>query len=412
MKIGALKHITLNQMIEFVLIVFICFSLFDFNGTGQYFGYFVTFIVLFFRNSKISNLKYYLWIILFGISYSVINYLNFGFTNGIGEYIRILILPVSFFFAGSIIAKNKSDSYIIGVIVIFIIFYSSRALFSIVFDIINNGFFGFGRGVEVFGYSNSESILNATNLFSLISLNISLISFLFLTFSSTFEIRIKYFFVFIFFISLFSSIRIGSRTAFAIIFISLFMSIILNYKYYLAKEKFLILVFIIAIISVILFLGKNSLFDLNLFEFYLDRIDSDDFSASSAGGRTQLWSYYSKSIFQYPFGNIPPDSNNYGSEFAHNLWLDVAKKTGAVPFVILIFLFVNSFTLLYRTLKQLKYSKFLVNLFLSINISFLSVFFVEPVLEGMYFHFVFYILVFGIISMYLTNIQNNKIYSL
>lgn len=409
MKIGIYKPIPLNQLLELVLIVFICLSLFDYNGTGQYFGYFVTFIVLFFRNFKISNLRDYIWIILFGISYTLINYLNFDFTNGIGEYFRILLIPVSFFFAGSIIAKNKTDIYIIRVIVLFMFFYSFRALISILYDIAENGFLGFGRGVQVIGYSDTESTLNSTNLFSLLSLNISLISFIFLTFSSTIEKRIKYFLLFIFIISLFSSIRIGSRTAFAIIIISSFMSILINYRYYLRHEKYRIFIFAIAFFSIILFLDKNSLFDLNLFEFYSDRIDSDEYGASSAGGRTELWSYYFGNILKYPLGNIPQPSNNYGSEYAHNLWLDVAKKNGLFPFVFLIILFFNSFILLFKFTKLIKHSKFLVNLFLSINVSFLSVFFVEPVLEGMYFHFVFFILVLGIISMYLTNIRNNKL---
>jgi hypothetical protein len=125
--------------------------------------------------------------------------------------------------------------------------------------------------------------------------------------------------------------------------------------------------------------------------FFSDRINSDDSGIATAGGRLDRWIGSISSLFTDPFGW---PMARYG--YAHNLWLDVARVGGFLPFLILV---VFSFFLTIFFLKNVyhKTSSFLRDYFIVYFVAILAVFMVEPILDGMYLFFLVHCFVGGLI---------------
>ncbi|MDK0642601.1 hypothetical protein ACV3ON_10545 [Clostridium perfringens] len=78
----------------------------------------------------------------------------------------------------------------------------------------------------------------------------------------------------------------------------------------------------------------------------------------------------------YPLGKSP--YKNY----AHNLWLDVAKDAGVIPFVLYILFTIGIIFLLIKFYREKTISKENKIGIISVVVAFLIVFFTEPILEG------------------------------
>ena len=108
------------------------------------------------------------------------------------------------------------------------------------------------------------------------------------------------------------------------------------------------------------------------------------------GNRTQYWIYALNNIFTHPFG--------WGDsvEYMHNMWLDVAKIAGVLPFVILVIMTINSLISLYRILR-IKNSEVPI-LFLGLYICFFLSLFVEPIAGGT--HLFLFVMIWGMQESY------------
>ena len=115
----------------------------------------------------------------------------------------------------------------------------------------------------------------------------------------------------------------------------------------------------------------------------------------TATGRTGLWLMSIGNITKKPFG-----WENSEVEYANNLWLDVDRIAGIIPFI---FLCIFTISCIYLINKTIKVSP--TNLYFNITIlvfftGFMAVFFVEPIIEGMYSLFLIFCFFIGILSSY------------
>ena len=119
-----------------------------------------------------------------------------------------------------------------------------------------------------------------------------------------------------------------------------------------------------------------------LLELYTER--NEDFA--TAGNRTNRWSYAIEQLFKYPFGWY--DGTIY---HVHNMWLDIARISGIIPFLILAYFagknIIGSFVLIKR------YNTPLMYLMLGLNVCFFTSCFVEPIVGGI--HFMLYCMLWG-----------------
>ena len=145
-----------------------------------------------------------------------------------------------------------------------------------------------------------------------------------------FEKKIAFFVAVMFAFSLMAALRVGSRTQLGVAGFSFAISLLFNLSHASLKVKFFLMVSFLVVCG----LGYSYL-DVNsdLLLYYADRIDDDDASVAQAGGRLERW----RVSFEYLIG----DGRIMGWEFekvgyAHNLWLDVARESGIIPFLLLL----------------------------------------------------------------------------
>ena len=119
----------------------------------------------------------------------------------------------------------------------------------------------------------------------------------------------------------------------------------------------------------------------------------------NATGRTELWLISIKNIARFPFGWIGWESSSL--HYSHNLWLDVDRVTGILPFIFLCMFTVSSIHLLIETIKISPENHYFNTTILVFFAGFTAVFFVEPIIEGLYMFFLIFCFYIGILSGYL-----------
>lgn len=152
------------------------------------------------------------------------------------------------------------------------------------------------------------------------------------------------------------------------------------------KDRKLLLISIAAILCLALALWYFDVLNKDLIEYYTAR----NKDLSTMGDRTGRWASAVSNLLVHPFGWINYE-NHIRTFYVHNMWLDVARVSGILPFILLVYLgcssFISSFGYVRKTESQLSY------LILALNICFFASCFVEPILGGT--HFMLYCLLWG-----------------
>jgi hypothetical protein len=273
-------------------------------------------------------------------------------------------------------------------------------LFSIVFGRFLHGFLNIVLYVSLGGVGRnpldvwSGSIIAATLMSSLFTYNTSLMFYTLFVLKVKSEPLLK--------IGIISSIIIALITAFVtatrtqlflsfIVFVICFISYSRLNKNSGLDKKYLTIILYVIIITVLIIISIN----LNIFDFKSKIVESPLYErfnnttqSITDSERLKTMLPHFKNIILYPFGN---NSKNY----AHNLWLDVDRKTGIFPFILIILFTVKVLQMLYRMLKSERISIKLKMLYLSLIAGALINFTTEPVLEGMPFFFISLCMIIG-----------------
>ena len=332
----------------------------------------------------------FLLLLLFSITFSMFNY--FGENKGIQYLIIQATFPYFFYALGKLmVTKETTEKGLIHLIIILGFTYSFDSLLSIIFNLKQSGFAQTDRFIPSFW---SGTPIKATTMASYMFYN-SVIPAILVANKNRLSLFWHIVYTGFFLITLVCSFRLGSRTLIVIAVLSMLASIgylVINQS---AKQNIRLLFFLIVLLGGIFVFAPIDL-DSPIFSTLGHRIQTGGGveSASTAGNRTTLWAEGVEKLIEHPLG--------WESRMHHhNLWLDMAKLGGIVPF--LFFLTSNVFCFLdLRKAFRLSGKDLGINvIFLAIFLSSFLFFFTEPVIEGNFFSIVIFCLFFGVMRGYI-----------
>lgn len=176
----------------------------------------------------------------------------------------------------------------------------------------------------------------------------------------------------LFVIAVFTTTYLLNRTALVIAAVSTL--IVLWYFYRNNKTALVFIISGILLASFIVY--KMGWVSSDILMAYGER----NFDFNTAGQRTTKWVETFKEIFQHPFGWAEIASST--KYYAHNMWLDIARVTGILPFLSLLFVSVQALLIQLR-LFRVK-ADYFVAVTTGLNVCFLLSCFVEPVYGGLH----------------------------
>lgn len=377
-------------LLLFILLIFLINPYFK--------GFYMCFILAFYLitlklNFFLTKLdKKGILLLLFSVSYSIIYSINPK--EGIAFIFVYAISPITFYIIGKYFSTNYPSYKVYYFLFLFIsLGYSIIPSISIIYHIFEHGF----KGDRDLSLIWSQKIESATLLGGYFTLNMAALGTLFVNETTHFENKIKYFSFLVFLFSGICVLRVGSRTQLAIAGISIFLTLIYLMFKQSFKRNFYILLTIIIVFLIFSKTISNSIF----FNIMNERNNSTE-QLMKANGRTDIWLASIENIIKNPFGwgNRIIVLENFETEYSHNLWLDVARITGIIPFVFLCLFTISCINLVKNTLK-ISQSSFFFNITIITSFAgYMSVFFVEPVIEGMYLLFLIFCLFIGVLSSY------------
>ena len=368
---------------------------------------FITFINPFFYGYRIAilfilyiffKIKYFypivdrslFYLFFFSLSYEFIQLSNVNVVEkNIISILLNIFIPSVLYLIGKYISTYYPSTQIILFFLFFIAFFFSIVpMISILMQISNNGFIVGTRSMYLIWDKNI--LINATGLGSFFLLNMVAIGIINIKKELIVEKWINRGVVALFIFSFICVLRLGSRTQLVVASLSLLLSYLLNLrKQSLLKNIFLLIIFT----GIIYFIVNNINEESTIMKFYADRMDNNEFGLETAGGRTERWVHSIEAILTNPWGW---EFSRYG--YAHNLWLDVARVSGIIPFLILILFTISSIKSFILSLKALRNNLFIRIYILVYFLGFYALFFVEPVMEGVYLLFLLFCVFTGLIS--------------
>jgi hypothetical protein len=122
-------------------------------------------------------------------------------------------------------------------------------------------------------------------------------------------------------------------------------------------------------------------------------MESREYGASTAGGRTQKWAKSFEYIVERPLGWSVED---FG--YSHNLWLDTARAGTVIALVFLLLFTLLSFKRIFTLLRKTEIDIVFKNQCLVYYLAFMLQFFVEPIIDGSFELFALFCLFLGIIK--------------
>ena len=334
------------------------------------------------------------WLIAFSILYSLMLVMLDISSSHIPLY---LSAPLLFYCYGMYVVDNlQSRKAILEFVAIVVFFFSLVTYYTCIIDI---GSIGLINPSRTMGRSGVEDAEMAATLYGLnVSLGLACL-FGFLSIEKKERTLLHYLLPISFALSLLTTVHLVNRTGLVLVCFSLI--IFLFYSKKSSKATWIILIFVAALFA---YLSTKSDF-ASILDAYTSRGEVEGHGLSDAGSRTEKWMDALSRLFSSPFGWYK--DINY--TFTHNMWLDVARLTGFIPFIAIVCATIVGFkdTLhLYRIKND-----YLVLTLISIQIVFFLECFVEPVMEGFDLYFYLMCMFFGIQRQYIKQISKSKCYN-
>ncbi len=362
-------------------------------GLNIYIGYLLVPLVVIQKEFLIKNLDINFFILLlFSLIYAA--YFSLDPVSG-KQYIFIYaFVPGAFYLLGKFfVFKLKGETRnIFYLLLLFAIVFSVSAIFSVFTDLLKNGYSVVERNLPNFWTGN---IVPATIMGSYFSL-IMCIPALLIPRVKGLSIFVRIVLLFVYVVAIACVLRIGSRTQLGISIITFLVSLI----YVMPRQSFKrnIVMSMLFFIGVFYLSNKIS-FDLNqdwLSAFANRMEDSGDFT--SGGGRTDRWAKSLQNLFEKPLGW---SEDEFGH--AHNLWFDVLRIGGVVSFILLVVYTSNVFVTVWKAIRKSSKTYFFNNQIIVYTLAFMTVFTLEPILEGMFDFFAFFCFFAGVVKKYNTD---------
>lgn len=225
------------------------------------------------------------------------------------------------------------------------------------------------------------------------------------------NMKLKVLFVLCILFAIYSTFQTASRTLIIIIInvfvINILLYLLINTK--INKKRVIKLItYIILIIISFIFIMKFNIFNIKtIYEesALYERIEYEQQTKLDEDPRFDMYKIVIKNMFVYPMGGNKIEGN---LKYAHNIWLDTIIEVGIIPFVLLI---------IYTIMTIITTVKFIANkyideeykyIYLSIYMSLLLNFSVEPILQGIPYIFMIMCIINGMSKRILDEKNFNK----
>ncbi len=338
---------------------------------------------------------YYKGKLLPGILLFTFLYSAFGFMNGFMTIPKLigLILPMALFYilGRFLVIRIRKPIHLILLLILLLICYQLEVYTSFLDNYLSGNAPMSDKRVFYLG-GDENRVLTAT----LVGLNISvsmvgLSSFIILKGYP----KLRVLCLVLFLMAVFTTTYLLNRTALVISIITTL--IVLIYFYRQNKTALIIIISGILIASSIVY--KMGWISSDILVAYEER----NFDLNTAGQRAPMWLNAFKEIFEHPLGwGEVASSDNY---YAHNMWLDIARVTGILPFLSLLWVSIKALMIQLR-LFRIKADHF-VAVSTGLNMCFLLSCFVEPVYGGL--HLFLWTMLWGMQEQYYSDVRKGLI---
>lgn len=381
-----------------VLIIFLLalYLLNPFN-TGYLIGYLIIPSIIIQSSFIKENLDLdFVLLFLFSFLYALFYSFNADSSQGKQFIFIYASFPPTFYLTGKYLVRNKISANTIFLVLFFVgSIFSISAVISVFINFQVGGFVQFERTIPMFW--NGE-LVSATGMAGFLTLNMCIPGLLIanqgkrgLLFNSSA--------ILLFLISLICVLRLGSRTQLGVFLItSIFAVFYIIPKQAIKKNIVLAGIFLV----VILYISRNVSFDLDAawLTTFASRLEGGTEEMASGGGRSQRWMKSLEYLVSHPLGW---DKRDFG--YSHNLWFDVLRVGGIIPFMLLLVFSIRSFFQTKRTFALNKSNIAFNAQILIYSIAFFLVFMVEPIIEGLFSFFIVFCLFQGIINKHYSNLK-------
>ena len=391
-------------MIEFIqyakriglpIVILLLFFLINPFEKGYLAAYPLVIIIYSKNNFLVKNLDFdFLILFLFSSVYAL--FYSFRPEVLIQTFLFLFLFPPAFYLLGKyVVTKSQNVNELYTLFFIVGASFSLTALLSVGSNLLAGGYGQFERTIPNFW---TATPMTATLMAAYFTFNIC-IPALIIVRKQNLNFLYKIIGLGLFVASLLCVFRLGSRTQIVILAATIAISLLYIVPNQGPKRnlRLFISIFIVAALIV-------SYIPLNLDADYLS-VFGDRLKAASAannataGHRTQIWAESIEYLFTKPFGWQLVG----GANFSHNLWLDVARVCGILPFFFLSIFTVRNIIYTKRAVLGGKNDIAFRSMILIYTFAANLQFFVEPIMQGIFFMFVVYCFYQGAIKKYAEN---------
>lgn len=301
----------------------------------------------------------------------------------------VIIAPILAYYSGLTIGKfsDANESYIAKCVIAIAIGFFIHAMLNYSINIGSNT----RNTIDFWIKENISATLQATMLTMIMSM-------LYWEIFYIKQMPTKFIYITAVILSLAYITVLGSRTPIAIALIVFCVSIILDSILNKNKKRaFKIAIIILVGIISVMAIYKNNLWNIknSIESSNIAKRFSDKYTNQSDYNRFESQILGLKSIFENPLGT---EQNIGNLKYAHNMWLDVGKEYGLIPFVLLAIYSVSTIFTLIQLIKNskisIKYKILITSIYLGVNINF----FTEPIMQGIPFFFIMFTLINGMVD--------------
>lgn len=321
-------------------------------------------------------------IIAYTIFYILFSSFN-GFSYSLSTLVLYAIAPFTFYqFGFNMVKRYSNENYIIMAWLIIIFCYCIDIFIVTLQNYIETGMLINPKREFMFS-DNSSSQLSATLVGLQMDIGMIGLPMCFIVKNN----YMRFSFLLLFVLSLFTTFSLLNRTGLVVALLCFI--IVIGYR-----SRHDIKVLMLSLLGVGVIFGLLFYFDIintELIDFYSERNED----LSTMGTRTERWSTALGYLFTRPFGW----AGNGQIYYVHNMWLDVARISGIIPFSLLAYIAYDSFRKAFRLVRR--YESPLAYMILGLNVCFFASCFVEPIYGGT--HMMLYCMLWGTSTKLLTN---------
>lgn len=334
------------------------------------------------------------FLISFCVLFAVMMY-GYGLEKDLLGIIRIIYYPFCLYVLGNTLAKND-----------FLYKKTYRYLYLIIGSSALYGFLSLYKTIKLYGSMNDalsaegrtvvnlwgDNLIAATGLNSYISLGLSLLPLLFLSDKSINNKKFKIINIILFSISVYTTVQLANRTGLMITIVSTIAVILFtkkNVKFSIKLIMATILLFFFKLLYSQNFMGVKNWWESSLIYYRLE-----NGALANDNPRILAWKTAFNGLFEYPMGGR---QSYIRVGYAHNLWLDVARDTGIIPYLLIISFTIAVIITLVKFMRT-DHPAYLKGLIVTSSISFFITFSIEPVIEGILDYFTFFCFFIGVIQ--------------